>query len=83
MQIQGFKPDFLDQVGAVNLTVYTRTEPQADDRSSGPHTLDPSTTKADFRTSGRIARVRFEGNSGPANWRLGTPQFLVQQRGRR
>lgn len=83
MQIQGFKPDFLNQVGAVQLTIYTRMEPQAEERTSGPYTLDPTSTKADFRTSGRIARVRIEGNSGPTNWRLGAPQFVVQGRGRR
>ena len=69
--IQRIRPDFETQSGSVDLTVYMRDYPQGEVRTSGPHTLSTSADKKDFRTSGRIAAVRFSGSG--VSWRIGKP----------
>lgn len=76
-------PDMSEQVGAVGITVTTRMKPQGDERAQGPKTASPSADKVDFRISGRLVRIKYEGNAAPTAMRLGTPIVGWQARGKR
>jgi hypothetical protein len=69
--IQRVRPDFETQSGNVDFTVLMRDHPQGDVRTSGPHSLAASRDQKDFRTSGRIAAVRFSGSG--VSFRIGKP----------
>ena len=69
--IQRVRPDFETQSGSVDFTILMRDHPQGDVRASGPHGLAASQDKKDFRTSGRIAAVRFSGSG--VSFRIGKP----------
>jgi hypothetical protein len=73
LRLRGMMPDLKDQVGAVNLTVITRFQPQGDETERGPFVMAPSASKVDFMATGRLIRVRLESNSAPSSWRLGRP----------
>lgn len=72
MMVKGVIPDFEDQAGDVSLTLYVRDRPQSTATTKGPYTLGTSTTKKDFRASGKIIAAKF---SGTAFMRLGRPMF--------
>lgn len=81
VSIKGVWPDFQGQVGAVNLTVYTRKYPQDTDRTRGPFAILPGQSKRDFLASGRVLRLRLAGNAGPTFMRLGKLEFETDQTG--
>lgn len=83
LEIQGMWPDFRDQMGVVNLTLYGRLYPQSAERVRGPFTLTPGQAKKDFRVSARIVRIRYEANSAPSFYRLGKAEFDTFERGLR
>lgn len=83
MLIRGFIPDFKEQQGTVNLTIYLRMYPQEVEEVYGPYPIDPTTTNVDFMATGKIARFRIEGSSAPAALRLGRPVFDAVPAGRR
>lgn len=84
MEIRGCWPDVKDQLGTLNLTVYTRNYPQDTHvRTRGPYTLVANRSKRDFRATGRLARVRWDWNAGPVRVRLGKPTFDVVSAGQR
>ncbi len=78
-----FWPDIADQVGPVFVTIYARNYPQGDVTTYGPLTLGAGDDRADFKASGRLFRVRIEGNSAPSRWRLGRIVFDAKLRGRK
>lgn len=75
VMIRGIWPDFEDQVGNIDLTILTRTYPQADDREKGPWTLAPYREKRDFRAEGRLVSIRIGSSAVGSFWRLGKPTF--------
>lgn len=77
IMVRGIWPDFRDQTGAVNVTVNVRPYPQATAVTKGPYALAPGQQRRDFLATGRVASVRYEGNSSPAFVRLGKPSFDV------
>jgi hypothetical protein len=83
LMLQGIWPDFEDQQGDVSVTIYVREYPQSTEVAKGPYTLSDSQSKKDFRASGRVARVKFEGSAAPSFWRLGKPTFQAVQTGLR
>lgn len=83
MLVNGVNPDFKDQVGPIQMRVFTREFPQSLQRSHGPWSLAPSQPKRCFRLSGRIIRLRYDWASAPAYARGGKSVFDVQQIGGR
>lgn len=81
--IRGIFPDFEDQVGDVSLTVYVRQRPQSSATTKGPYTLSTSTTKKDFRASGKVVAVKVSGTGATSYMRLGKPSFDVVSTGKR
>lgn len=75
--VRGVWPDFLDQTGAISLTVSVRSYPQATATDKGPYMLETGRSKKDFFADGRIATLTFSGSSAPAFMRLGKPSFDV------
>lgn len=71
--MRSFWPDFTRQVGAIDLTVYTREKPQSPAVTHGPYTMSVGDEEVDLRIDGRLVSWKLSGNSGPADFRLGTP----------
>lgn len=82
MLIKGFWPDFEDQRGGVDLTLYLRKYPQAPTiYTKGPYSLAVGQSKKDFMVSGRVAALTFSGSSSPAFARIGKPCFDAEKTG--
>jgi hypothetical protein len=81
--VQGVWPDFEDQQGDVDLTIYVREYPQGAQVTKGPYTLSVGGQKKDFRALGRIAAIKFSGSDSPTFARLGKPTFDATTAGRR
>ena len=79
--IRGVWPDFEFQGSTINMTVKVRQNPQGTVRQRGPYTLAVGAAKRDFRATGRIAALRFDGSTG--GMRLGKPAFDVVTAGAR
>ena len=79
-RVNGVWPDVDQQIGPLWMSVFTRLRPQATERKH-TWTLAPMQAKRDFRATGRLARVRFEGASVPSFARLGSPVFDLLQLG--
>jgi hypothetical protein len=75
-------PDFADQQGPVDVTVYAREHPQETGTSVTADPMSPADAKADFMISGRLFQVEFSGNSAPTYMRLGKPSFEVRRAGK-
>ena len=81
IMVKGIIPDFEDQSGNVSLTLYVRDRPHSTPVTKGPYTLTTSTTKKDFRASGKIMAAKFSGSG--TYMRLGKPLFEAQPTGER
>lgn len=81
--VKGVWPDFEDQQGDVNLTVYVREYPQSTAVTKGPYTLSTGSSKKDFRATGRVAALKFSASTEPSYARLGKPTFEAAATGRR
>lgn len=79
--VREFWPDFTDQQGALNLTVYVREFPQSPDEAFGPFVMTADTEKVEPMVEGRIISWQIAGTSGPVSCRMGTP--IVEGRGGR
>lgn len=71
LSVQGIWPDLFLQQGPVYVEVTSRFYPQDTETTTGPLLMSPGAQKVDFRTTGRLFRFRFSGNSGPTFARLG------------
>jgi len=57
----GMRPDFKDQTGDVEMTVYSKIYPQATTvKTTGPFVLTPTTEQKNFRVNARMVRFRFD-----------------------
>lgn len=83
MQVRQVWPDFKDQIGPIGVDVVTRFFPQGDETTVAGSTMGPGDEKSDVRATGRLARVRFSGNSSPTQARMGNPTFDVVPTGQR
>lgn len=75
--VRGIWPDFKDQLGPIDVTINVRPYPQGTATTKGPYALSPGTERRDFMATGRVASVKFSGNSSPAYVRFGKPTFDV------
>lgn len=83
LQVRQIWPDFKDQVGPVMVSVTTRFAPQGDETTVSGSSMTVGARKSDVRATGRLARVRFYGNSSPTFVRMGNPTFDVTAAGGR
>lgn len=83
MDITGIVPDIYNQVGAVEVTLYTRDKPKSVERIEGPYTLYDDSELVDTRANGRQVAVKFQSNVVGGNWRLGKTRFHVKRAGGR
>jgi hypothetical protein len=81
--VRGLWPDLADQVGPVNLTIFTRLKPESPETANGPYAVAAGQDRVDVRASGRLFRIRYEGDSARAACRWGSPVFDVVQTGGR
>ena len=81
--LRGAWPDIAEQVGPVEMTITMRAYAQADPVVYGPYVMAPSEDRVDFKASGRLARIKFSGNSAPSSARLGRFSFDIKPRGRK
>ena len=83
VMVNGVWPDFREQVGVMNLTIFTRMRAQATERVHGPYALTPGMGQKCFRVSGQIARLRYDFSAAPCAGRAGKQAFDVQTVGGR
>jgi hypothetical protein len=83
MFLKAVEPDFEDQEGVISLTLNSREYPQGPQTMHGPFALADGGNKRDFRASGKVFAMRFEGASNPSYMRAGKPVFDVSVGGRR
>lgn len=83
MAVRGFWPDIKNQIGPVSVTIETGLYPQSTLTSNGPYTTVAGTEKYDLRTTGRMVRLTWSGNSSPSFARCGVPIFDAVQAGDR
>lgn len=83
VMVNGIWPDFKNQVGVAQLTIYGRQYPQSQERTYGPMALAPGLEQKSFRLANRILRVRMDFASAPCYARGGNPQFDVSPIGGR
>jgi hypothetical protein len=83
MHLRQFLPDMRDQIGTIRATITTKLYPNSDDLTSVTYDFTSTTTKSDFRISGRQARVKFEGVTTGSFARLGAMRFDVMPTGSR
>ena len=76
-------PDFHDQTGPVDVTIFSRFTPQQAETAFGPYRLAPDQERQDLRVSGRFFRLRIEGNASPTGVRMGVPIFDLAPTGKR
>jgi hypothetical protein len=81
--VTGIWPDFKNQQGPMNVSIFGRDWPQDAERTYGPWPLTPGQQQKSFRMAKRIARVRFDFNSAPAYARGGKPEFQTDAIGGR
>lgn len=83
LAVSGVWPDFKDQVGAANLEFLFRMYPQGPQRTKGPYAMSPGRSRRDFRSQGRVVKIRISGNSSPTYLRFGKMEFEVEGAGYR
>jgi hypothetical protein len=81
--IRRMVPDFEGQVGPVNLTLYTKAWPNADETLKGTYTAATNTQKIDLRATARQVRFTVGANTTPSFWRLGALRFDIMRTGQR
>lgn len=84
VMVQRAIPDFEQQAGDVDLTVYLKLWPNSTAETRGPYTLSTSTLKSDFRATGRLIALKFSGGDATGTFmRMGKPVFEVALAGKR
>lgn len=83
VMVRNIWPNIEGQQGALTMIVGTKFYPQGDFVSDATKTLSVGVDSVDFRSSGRMIRLTFEGESAPASARFGPISLDVTTRGRR
>lgn len=59
--LMGMTPDFKNQSGNLDLTIYSKTYVHATaEKTTGPFTITPTTGRLNFRVTARAVRLRFD-----------------------
>lgn len=72
-----------DQIGSVSLSLASRMYSQGAQTTYGPFTLAPGQETVDFKASGRLFQLTYEGSSLPSYARIGRLVVDAKKRGRR
>jgi len=83
VMLRNIWPNIEGQQGAVTMTVSTKFYPQGDYVSDAVKTLAAGDDSVDFRSTGRMVKMRFEGEAAPTSARFGPISLDVTTRGRR
>lgn len=83
MNVKRFVPDFKGQSGAITLTMKFKQFANDTEYTAGPYTITRTTTKVDFRHTGRLMSARIEGSQSPAYMRTGAFRLDVEPSGAR
>lgn len=79
LYINGCMPDFEDQLGGMQLTIYTRETARGEETTYGPYTLSKTAERIWFEACGRFVRFRLESVGSPEFWRMGDFRWDLQQ----
>jgi hypothetical protein len=77
VMVNGVWPDFRQQQGVLQLTIFTKDWPQGAERQHGPFTMQPGMLQKSIRVAGRIARIRYDWSAAPCYARAGRQEFDV------
>jgi hypothetical protein len=72
-----------DQIGPVQLGVWSRLHPQGPQTGFGPYTLIPGQETVDLKIAGRLFQISYSGASLPSYARIGRLVVDAKTRGRR
>ena len=81
--IRGLWPDIAGQQGQITLTIDTKRYPQGDSATDVTKTIAPGQDRVQWRSSGRMIRLRFDWEDAPMAGRFGPMNLDVTTRGRR
>ena len=70
LHLERLEPDFI-QSGDMDLYVTGRSYAQGEDKTTGPYTFAPGTTKIDLREQRRELRLKFVSNVAGGNFQMG------------
>ena len=70
LHLERLEPDFI-QSGDMELYVTGRSYAQGEDKTTGPYTFGPGTTKIDLREQRRELRLKFVSNVSGGNFQMG------------
>lgn len=70
LHLERLEPDFI-QSGDMELYVTGRSYAQGDDKTTGPYTFEPNTTKIDLREQRRELRLKFVSNVAGGTFQMG------------
>lgn len=70
LHLERLEPDFI-QSGDMDLYVTGRSYAQGEDKTTGPYTFGPGTTKIDLREQRRELRLKFVSNVSGGNFQMG------------
>ncbi len=79
--IMRFYPD-ATATGNYTVTIYTKLRAEDSDiKTSGPHTITPTTSVVNFRIHGRLAKVKIAKTAVDTAFTVGLPQLGIQEAG--
>ena len=70
LHLERLEPDFV-QSGTMEMYVTGRPFAQSEDKTTGPYTFEPGTTKIDLREQRRELRLKFVSNVSGGNFQMG------------
>jgi hypothetical protein len=81
MRLAELMPDFEEQSGIPQLTIYSRYEPHGPEETHGPYALTPGLRHLPLNVQGRQARFKISGATSPSFWRYGAPRWNIKATG--
>ncbi len=70
LHVERLEPDFVQQ-GTMELFITGRPFAQAEDKTTGPYSFEPGTTKIDLREQRRELRLKFVSNVAGGDFQMG------------
>lgn len=81
--VNGFRPDFDDLRGGVQIYFYSKNYPQDTERTYGPYNITAMTKRVSCRIKGRQIKYKIITNSAPSFYRIGALTFDIKQSGQK
>lgn len=83
MMVREYRPDIVDQENSLTLTVSTKQWPQGSYTSDVAKTVADGQDRVQFRSSGRMIKMKFSASDAPSYARIGPINLDLVPRGRR